>query len=130
LLPILIIEFVLKELNLLDQVQHGMRSVLGLDVVIPEHGIGGRNEVIFISDNQLSDHGKRDKLVVPPEPPKHIYLLLNGGRLIFDNFDFIYGMFIGKSLEEAPDVLDLIFEPSLSRAFQATRSFKVKGDLI
>jgi hypothetical protein len=68
--------------------------------------------------------------VVPPEPPKNIYLVLNGGRLILDNFDFIYCMFIGKSLEEAPDVLDLIFEPSLSRAFQATRSFKVKGDLI
>lgn len=57
LLSILIIEFVLQELNLLDQVQHGMRSVLGLDVVIPEHGIGGRYEMIFISDNQLSDHG-------------------------------------------------------------------------
>ena len=68
--------------------------------------------------------------MVPPEPPKHIYLVLNGGRLIFDNFDLIYGMFIGKSLEEAPDVLDLIFEASLSRAFQATRPFQVKGDLI
>jgi len=51
LLSILVVEFVLQELNLLDQVQHGMRSVLGLNVVIPEHGIGGRYEVIFISDN-------------------------------------------------------------------------------
>ena len=68
--------------------------------------------------------------MVPAEPPKHIYLVLNGGHLIFDNFDFIYGIFIGKSLEETPDVLDLIFEPSFSRAFQATRPFKVKGDLI
>ena len=66
--------------------------------------------------------------MVPTEPPKDIYLVLDGGRLIFDNFDFIYGMFIGKSLEEAPDVLDLIFEPGFPRAFQATRSFKVKGD--
>ena len=51
LLPVLIIEFVLQELNLLDQVKYCMRCVLGLNVVIPEHGIGGRYEVIFISDN-------------------------------------------------------------------------------
>ena len=57
LLSILISEFVFQELNLLDQVQHGMRGVLGPDVVIPEHGIRGRYEVIFISNNQLSDHG-------------------------------------------------------------------------
>ena len=57
LLPVLFIEFVLQELNLLDQVQNGMRSVLGLDVVIPEDRIGGRYEVIFESDNHLSDHG-------------------------------------------------------------------------
>jgi hypothetical protein len=31
--------------------------VLGLNVVIPEHRIGGRYEVIFKSDNHLSDHG-------------------------------------------------------------------------
>ena len=57
LLPVLFIEFVLQELNLLDQVQNGMRGVLSLDVVIPEHGIGGRYKVIFKSDNHLSDHG-------------------------------------------------------------------------
>jgi len=66
--------------------------------------------------------------VVPTKPPKDIYLVLDGGGLIFDNFDFIYGVLIGESLEEAPDVLNFIFEASLPRAFEATRSFKVKGD--
>ena len=63
--------------------------------------------------------------MVPTKPPEDIYLVLDGGSLIFDNFDFIYGMFIGESLEEVPDVLYLIFEASLPRAFQATWPFKV-----
>ena len=63
--------------------------------------------------------------MVPTKPPEDIYLVLDGGSLIFDNFDFIYGMLIGESLEEAPDVLDLIFEASLPGAFEATRPLQV-----
>ena len=63
--------------------------------------------------------------MVPAEPPEDVYLVLDGGGVIFDDFDFIYGMLIGKSLEEAPDVLDLIFEASLPGAFEAARSLKV-----
>lgn len=91
-----------------------MRSVLGLNVVIPKHGVGWRYEMIFKSDNHLSDHGQSDELVVPSKPPKHINLVLNGGRLIFDDLDLIDGMLIRKSLEETPDILYLIFEASLS----------------